>query len=85
MSWITIVCSMDGVLCFMLAGMYLVVSLEQLERCGHLLFSCSVVAAGANGYGPTRGLGCGISNFRLAPAEVFVTVTKIGQRDREIR
>src|SRR5207247_9141031 len=29
----------------------------------------------ANDYGPTRKLGRGFSNFFLAPAEVFVTVT----------
>jgi len=29
----------------------------------------------ANDYGPTRKLGRGLSNFFIAPAEVFVTVT----------
>jgi putative exosortase-associated protein (TIGR04073 family) len=31
----------------------------------------------ANDYGPTRKLGRGLSNFFIAPAEVFVTVTTI--------
>ena len=31
----------------------------------------------SNDYGPTRKLGRGLSNLFLAPAEVFVTVTKI--------
>src|SRR5882762_5097514 len=31
----------------------------------------------SNDYGPTRKLGRGISNFFLAPAEIFVTVGKI--------
>lgn len=31
----------------------------------------------ANDYGPTRKLGRGLANFVFAPAEVFVTVTKI--------
>jgi len=31
----------------------------------------------SNDYGPTRKLGRGIANFVLAPAEVFVTVTKV--------
>jgi putative exosortase-associated protein (TIGR04073 family) len=33
----------------------------------------------SNDYGPTRKLGRGISNFFLAPAEVFVTVGKINK------
>ena len=35
----------------------------------------------ANDYGPTRKLGRGISNFFIAPAEVFVTVTTINTYD----
>ncbi len=35
----------------------------------------------ANDYGPTRKLGRGLSNFFLAPAEVFVTVTTINTYD----
>ena|SRR6267378_3340933 len=31
----------------------------------------------SNDYGPTRKLGRGLSNFFIAPAEVFVTVTKV--------
>src|SRR6266404_1272370 len=31
----------------------------------------------SNDYGPTRKLGRGLSNFFLAPAEIFVTVAKI--------
>jgi putative exosortase-associated protein (TIGR04073 family) len=31
----------------------------------------------SNDYGPTRKLGRGLSNLFLAPAEIFVTVTKI--------
>ncbi len=31
----------------------------------------------ANAYGTTRKVGRGLSNFFLAPAEIFVTVTKI--------
>ena len=31
----------------------------------------------ANDYGPTRKLGRGLSNLFLAPAEVFVSVTKV--------
>ncbi len=31
----------------------------------------------SNDYGPTRKLGRGLSNFFIAPAEVFVTVTTI--------
>ena len=33
----------------------------------------------SNDYGPTRKLGRGLSNFFLAPAEVFVTVGKINK------
>ena len=35
----------------------------------------------ANDYGPTRKLGRGLSNFFVAPAEVFVTVTTINTYD----
>jgi putative exosortase-associated protein (TIGR04073 family) len=35
----------------------------------------------SNDYGPTRKLGRGLSNFFLAPAEVFVTVTTINTYD----
>ena len=35
----------------------------------------------ANEYGPTRKLGRGLSNFFIAPAEVFVTVTTINTYD----
>ncbi len=35
----------------------------------------------SNDYGPTRKLGRGFSNFFLAPAEVFVTVTTINTYD----
>ena len=35
----------------------------------------------ANDYGPTRKLGRGISNFFIAPAEVFVTVTTVNTYD----
>jgi putative exosortase-associated protein (TIGR04073 family) len=35
----------------------------------------------ANDYGPTRKLGRGLSNFFIAPAEVFVTVMTINTYD----
>jgi putative exosortase-associated protein (TIGR04073 family) len=35
----------------------------------------------SNDYGPTRKLGRGFSNFIIAPAEVFVTVTTINTYD----
>ena len=35
----------------------------------------------SNDYGPTRKLGRGLSNFFLAPAEIFVTVTTINTYD----
>ena len=35
----------------------------------------------ANDYGPTRKLGRGLSNFFIAPAEVFVTVTTVNTYD----
>jgi putative exosortase-associated protein (TIGR04073 family) len=35
----------------------------------------------ANDYGPTRKLGRGLSNFFLAPAEVFVAVTTVNTDD----
>jgi putative exosortase-associated protein (TIGR04073 family) len=35
----------------------------------------------ANDYGPTRKLGRGLSNFFIAPAEVFVTVSTINTYD----
>ncbi len=35
----------------------------------------------ANDYGPTRKLGRGLSNFFLAPAEVFVTVTTVNTNE----
>jgi putative exosortase-associated protein (TIGR04073 family) len=35
----------------------------------------------ANDYGPTRKLGRGLSNFFIAPAEVFVTVATINTYD----
>jgi hypothetical protein len=41
----------------------------------------------ANDYGPTRKLGRGLSNFFLAPAEIFVTVTTVntyGARNRAL-
>ena len=34
-----------------------------------------------NDYGPTRKLGRGLSNFFIAPAEVFVTVTTVNTYD----
>lgn len=48
-----------------------------------LLFVCARLAVAdiqdppSNDYGPTRKLGRGISNFFLAPAEIFVTVGTI--------
>lgn len=33
----------------------------------------------SNGYGPTRKLGRGLSNFFLAPAEIPVTIAKINE------
>ena len=35
----------------------------------------------SNDYGPTRKLGRGLSNFFIAPSEVFVTVTTINTYD----
>ena len=35
----------------------------------------------SNDYGPTRKLGRGLSNFFLAPAEVFVTVTTVNTNE----
>jgi putative exosortase-associated protein (TIGR04073 family) len=35
----------------------------------------------SNDYGPTRKLGRGLSNFFLAPAEIFVTVTTINTNE----
>jgi len=35
----------------------------------------------SNDYGPTRKLGRGLSNFFIAPAEVFVTVTTVNTYD----
>ncbi len=35
----------------------------------------------SNDYGPTRKLGRGLSNFFIAPAEIFVTVTTINTYD----
>ncbi|HEY7001672.1 MAG TPA: exosortase system-associated protein, TIGR04073 family [Candidatus Udaeobacter sp.] len=35
----------------------------------------------ANDFGPTRKLGRGLSNFFIAPAEVFVTVTTVNTYD----
>ena len=35
----------------------------------------------SNDYGPTRKLGRGFSNFIIAPAEIFVTVTTINTYD----
>ena len=35
----------------------------------------------ANDYGPTRKLGRGLSNFFIAPAEVFVTITTVNTYD----
>jgi hypothetical protein len=46
------------------------------------------MAAGANDSRPTRKLGRGFSNFFLAPAEVFVSVTTVARgrrRDKMIR
>jgi hypothetical protein len=87
MSWITIAWSMDAALSFTLAGVYLLVSLQQRERRDPWLFSCSAVAAGANDSGPTRKLDRGFSNFFLAPAEVFAsaTIAQGRRRDKTIR
>src|SRR6266704_2163083 len=46
MSWVTMLWSMDGALCFTLAGIYLLVWFKQREKWEHLLFSCSALAAG---------------------------------------
>ena len=46
MSWVTLLWSMDGALCFTLAGIYLLVWFKQREKWEHLLFSCSALAAG---------------------------------------
>jgi PAS domain S-box-containing protein len=46
MSWVTVIWSMDSAFCFVLAGIYLLVSLKQREWREHLLFSCSALAAG---------------------------------------
>jgi putative exosortase-associated protein (TIGR04073 family) len=35
----------------------------------------------SNDYGPTRKLGRGLSNFFLAPAEVFVTVATVNKQE----
>jgi putative exosortase-associated protein (TIGR04073 family) len=56
-----------------------------------LIFAAGIAVAGAvfadiqdppsNDYGPTRKLGRGLSNFFIAPAEVFVTVTTVNTYD----
>jgi two-component system, LuxR family, sensor kinase FixL len=46
MSWVTLLWSMDGALCFTLAGIYLLVWFKQREKWEYLLFSCSALAAG---------------------------------------
>src|SRR5260370_38721950 len=47
MSWVTLLWSMDSAFCFTLAGIYLLVWFKHREAWGHLLFSCSALAAGA--------------------------------------
>src|SRR5947207_15427308 len=42
---------------------------------------CDIQDPPSNDYGPTRKLGRGLSNFFIAPAEVFVTVTTINTYD----
>jgi hypothetical protein len=64
----------------------LLMSLQQRQRWDHWLFSCCAMAAGANDSRPTRKLG--FSNFFLAPAEVFVSLTTVARgrrRDKMIR
>ena len=88
MSWVTLLWSMQSAFCFTLAWIYLLVSLQQRQGWDHWLFSCCAIAAGANDSGPTRKLGRGFSNFFLAPAEVFVSVTTVARgrrRDKKIR
>jgi putative exosortase-associated protein (TIGR04073 family) len=52
-----------------------------------LMLVCARVAVAdiqdppSNDYGPTRKLGRGLSNFFLAPAEVFVTVTTVNTQE----
>ena len=53
--------SMDGALCFTLAGIYLLVWFKQREKWEHLLFSCSALAAGV------------IAGFELASMQAETT------------
>jgi PAS domain S-box-containing protein len=46
MSWVTLLWSMDGALCFTLAGIYLLVWWKQRDGWMYLMFSCSALAAG---------------------------------------
>jgi putative exosortase-associated protein (TIGR04073 family) len=52
-----------------------------------LMLVCARVAVAdiqdppSNDYGPTRKLGRGLSNFFLAPAEVFVTVATVNKQE----
>ena len=88
MSWVTLLWSMDAAFCFTLAWIYLLMSLQQRQRWDHWLFSCCAMATGANDSRPTRKFGRGFSNFFLAPAEVFVSVTTVARgqrRDKMIR
>src|SRR6266576_1716498 len=61
MSWVTMLWSMDGALCFTLAGIYLLVWFKQREKWEHLLFSCSALAAGV------------IAGFELASMQAETT------------
>ncbi|HXI43476.1 MAG TPA: PAS domain S-box protein [Bryobacteraceae bacterium] len=65
MSWVTVIWSMDSAFCFVLAGIYLLVSLKQREWREHLLFSCSALAAGV------------VAGFELAEIRAE-TVTQYG-------
>jgi hypothetical protein len=88
MSWLTLLSSMQSAFCFILAWIYLLMSLQQRQKWGHGLFSCCAMAAGANDSRPTRKFGRGFSNFFLAPAEVLVSVTTVApgrRRDKMIR
>jgi hypothetical protein len=75
MSWITIAWSIDAALSFTLAGVYLLLSLQQRERWDHWLFFVQRLGGWSERSGPMRKLGRGFSNFFLAPAEVFASVT----------
>jgi putative exosortase-associated protein (TIGR04073 family) len=52
-----------------------------------LMLVCARVAVAdiqdppSNDYGPTRKLGRGLSNFFLAPAEVFVTIATVNKQE----